>query len=103
MTIDYVKNGPVATFTLRNGSVNPITGEMHRLMHGALVDFLADPDLKVAILTGAGERAFSAGDDVRTGDPAGGDRVGADRAGGDRAGSDWVGADPAVVTRSRTC
>lgn len=59
MAIDYVKTGPVATFTLRNGKVNPLTGAMHRRMHDALVDFLADPELMVGILTGAGDRAFS--------------------------------------------
>ena len=75
MTIDYVKTGPVATFTLRNGKVNPLTGAMHHQMHDALVDFLADPDLKVGILTGAGDRAFSAGDDIKTEDPVTGDRV----------------------------
>jgi len=75
VSIDYVKAGPVATFTLRNGKVNPLTGEMHRQMHDALVDFLADPELKVGILTGAGERAFSAGDDIKTDDPVTGDPV----------------------------
>jgi enoyl-CoA hydratase/carnithine racemase len=73
VTIDYVKAGAVATFTLRNGKVNPLTGEMHRLMHDALIDFLADPDLRVGILTGAGERAFSAGDDIKAEDPSSGD------------------------------
>ena len=75
MTIDYVKTGPVAAFTLRNGKVNPLTGGMHHQMHEALVDFLADPELKVGILTGAGERAFSAGDDIKSEDPVTGDRV----------------------------
>jgi enoyl-CoA hydratase/carnithine racemase len=75
VSIDYVKAGPVAMFTIRNGKVNPTTGEMHRQMHAALVDFLADPDLKVGILTGAGERAFSAGDDIKTPDPVSGDAV----------------------------
>jgi enoyl-CoA hydratase/carnithine racemase len=75
VSIDYVKTGPVATFTLRNGKVNPLTGEMHHQMHNALVDFLADPALKVGILTGAGERAFSAGDDIKSADPVSADPV----------------------------
>lgn len=75
MTIDYVKEGPVATFTLRHGKVNPLTGEMHRRMHDVLIDFLADPDVRVGILTGAGDRAFSAGDDIKSEDPASGDAV----------------------------
>jgi enoyl-CoA hydratase/carnithine racemase len=37
-----------------------------------MVDFLADPELRVGILTGAGERAFSAGDDIRSEDPSSG-------------------------------
>jgi enoyl-CoA hydratase/carnithine racemase len=75
VTIDYVRAGPVATFTLRNGKVNPLTGGMLHQMHETLVDFLADPELKVGILTGAGERAFSAGDDIKSEDPVTGDRV----------------------------
>lgn len=69
MNIDYLKDGPIATFTIRNGKVNPITPDMHRQMHEALVDFEADPELRVGILTGAGDRAFSAGDDIRAEDP----------------------------------
>jgi len=59
VTIDYVKAGPVATFTLRNGKVNPLTGAMHHQMHEALVDFLADPDLKV------GQRLALGGSDAQ--------------------------------------
>ncbi len=75
MTIDYVKAGPVATFTIRNGKVNPLTQVMHRQMHEALLDFQADPDLVVGILTGAGERAFCAGDDIRSEEPGSGSAV----------------------------
>jgi enoyl-CoA hydratase/carnithine racemase len=70
--IDYQKDGPVATFTIRNGKVNPITPAMHREMHDALVDFESDAELQVGILTGAGERAFSAGDDIKAEDPPAG-------------------------------
>ena len=38
-----------------------------------LNEFAADPDLWVAIITGAGERAFSAGNDLKY-QAAGGDR-----------------------------
>lgn len=72
MSIDYVKAGPVATFTIRNGKVNPITPDMHRQMYDALVDFEADPELRVGILTGAGDRAFSAGDDIKAEEPQAG-------------------------------
>lgn len=66
MPVDYSKHGPIATITLRNGSVNPITAEMHRELYEAVVDFLGDDELRVAVLTGAGDRAFSAGDDIKT-------------------------------------
>jgi enoyl-CoA hydratase/carnithine racemase len=72
VSIAYVKAGAVATFTIRNGKVNPITPDMHRQMHEALIDFEADPALRVGILTGAGDRAFSAGDDIRSEDPPAG-------------------------------
>ena len=72
VSIDYVKAGPVATFTIRNGKVNPITPDMHRQMYDALADFEADPELRVGILTGAGDRAFSAGDDIKAEEPQAG-------------------------------
>lgn len=75
MGIEVVKDGHIVTFTLSNGSVNPITPDMHRELHAAMVDFLADPELRVGILTGAGERAFSAGDDIKAEVPASGDAV----------------------------
>ena len=75
MGIDYRKDGAVATFTITNGKVNPITPTMHRELAVALRDFLADPDLRVGILTGAGERAFSAGDDIKSEAPGSGSAV----------------------------
>jgi enoyl-CoA hydratase/carnithine racemase len=75
MGVEYAKDGAVATFTLANGTVNPITPAMHRELHAAMLDFLADPGLRVGILTGAGERAFSAGDDIRSETPSSGDAV----------------------------
>lgn len=75
MGIEYSKDGPVATFTIASGKVNPITPAMHREMAAAMADFLADPDLRVGILTGAGERAFSAGDDIKSEDASSGSPV----------------------------
>ncbi len=75
MSIEYVKAGPLATFTIRNGKVNPLTQAMHRAMYEALLDFQADPDLIVGILTGAGERAFCAGDDIKSEEPGSGSAV----------------------------
>jgi enoyl-CoA hydratase/carnithine racemase len=72
MGIEYVKDGPIATFTIASGTVNPITPAMHREMALAMADFLADPEVRVGILTGAGERAFSAGDDIKSDDATSG-------------------------------
>jgi enoyl-CoA hydratase/carnithine racemase len=65
MPFDYEKKGDVAYFTIRNGSVNPMTPSMHKQLYELLHDFQADQDIRVGIMTGAGERAFSAGDDIR--------------------------------------
>ena len=66
MPLDYEKKGDIAWFTIRNGSVNPMTPAMHKQFYEALIDFQADETIRVGILTGAGERAFSAGDDIKT-------------------------------------
>jgi enoyl-CoA hydratase/carnithine racemase len=65
MPIRYEVAGGVATFTIDNGKVNAIDPPMHRELHDALGRFERDPDVKVGILRGAGERAFSAGDDLK--------------------------------------
>ncbi|MCG7505377.1 enoyl-CoA hydratase/isomerase family protein [Mesorhizobium retamae] len=65
MPISYEVAGAVATFTIENGKVNAIDPPMHRELHDALKAFEADPAVKVGILRGAGERAFSAGDDLK--------------------------------------
>ncbi len=64
MPIDYQVDGAIGRITIRNGALNPITPLMHRELHEALTEFLTDPDVRVGILSGAGERAFSAGDDL---------------------------------------
>lgn len=65
MPFEYEKKGDVAYFTIRNGSVNPMTPSMHKQLYGMLLDFQADQSIRVGIMTGAGDRAFSAGDDIR--------------------------------------
>lgn len=65
MGIKYEKNGPVATFTIENGKVNAFTPEMHKELYDAVKDFCADRSVHVGILTGAGTRAFCAGDDIK--------------------------------------
>lgn len=66
MPVNYTTDGPVAVFELSNGKVNPTTPQMHREMHAALQSFEQDRNVKVGIMTGAGSRAFCAGDDIKT-------------------------------------
>jgi enoyl-CoA hydratase/carnithine racemase len=72
MAIEVEKAGAIATVTIANGKVNPITPAMHRELLAALRVVDADPEIRVGILTGAGERAFSAGDDIKHEDPGSG-------------------------------
>lgn len=65
MPIRYEVSDAVATFTIDNGKVNAIDPLMHRELHDALIRFEEDPAVKVGILRGAGDRAFSAGDDLK--------------------------------------
>ncbi len=79
----YEKRGRVAHITLDRPQVmNALHLEAHLELKEIWEDFRDDPDMWVAILTGAGERAFSAGNDLkvtaqRTAD--GGDAQGAER------------------------
>lgn len=66
MKLQYDTDGEVATFTIENGKVNPFTPELHKEFYRTLQLFLRDRKLKVGILAGAGTRAFSAGDDLKT-------------------------------------
>lgn len=66
MKLHYQVDGEVATFTIENGKVNPMTPEIHKQLYHALQTFQRDRKVKVGIITGAGERAFSAGDDLKT-------------------------------------
>ncbi len=72
MGIEIEKAGGVAVVTIANGKVNPITQAMHRELLATLREVDADPDIRVGILTGAGERAFSAGDDIKHEEPGSG-------------------------------
>jgi enoyl-CoA hydratase/carnithine racemase len=60
------RDGPVTTITLNRPQVmNALHSPMHFEMDEALNAFAADPDQWVGIITGAGERAFSAGNDLK--------------------------------------
>lgn len=61
----YEKDGAVATFTLnRPAARNALTPELVCRFADALADFLADPQLRVGIVTGAGDKAFCSGGDL---------------------------------------
>ena len=56
----------IALITLnRPEAMNALNTPLRRLLHEALLRFRDTPALRVAILTGAGERAFSAGADLK--------------------------------------
>ena len=64
--ITVERDGPVTTFTLNRPEVmNALHSPTHFEMDEALNAFAADPEQWVAIITGAGERAFSAGNDLK--------------------------------------
>jgi enoyl-CoA hydratase/carnithine racemase len=64
ITVD--RDGPVTTFTLNRPEVmNALHSPAHFEMDAALNDFAADPEQWVGIVTGAGDRAFSAGNDLK--------------------------------------
>jgi len=65
MTIRYEKHGNIAVFTIDNPPVNALTPRMHREFYDHLKSFLSDTSVNVGILTGAGNRAFCGGDDIK--------------------------------------
>ena len=66
MSIAYEKKGHVATITInRPKALNAVDMETGKELIEAWTDFRDDSDLWVAILTGAGEKAFSSGADLR--------------------------------------
>jgi enoyl-CoA hydratase/carnithine racemase len=59
-------DGPVAVITLnRPAKLNAITPEMAGALRARLDRVDADPGIRVAVLTGAGERSFCVGSDIR--------------------------------------
>jgi enoyl-CoA hydratase len=55
------RDGAILTITLDNPPSNAVTKAMHRELAEIFLDVNRDPETKVVILTGAGERIFSAG------------------------------------------
>src|ERR671922_242060 len=66
MAIRYDKDGTVVTITInRPEAMNAMDRDTSRELAQAFQDFDHDEDLLVAILTGAGDKAFSAGADLK--------------------------------------
>ena len=66
MAVDYTKEGRIAIFTInRPEAMNSLNIQVRQELNEALLDFRDDNDLWAGILTGAGEKAFSAGADIK--------------------------------------
>ena len=76
MPIDYEKDGHIANFTINRPEVmNALSPEAMAEWTAALEDFRDDKSMWVGIITGAGEKAFCTGLDLRgSGRPGGGER-----------------------------
>ena len=67
MELLYEKKEHIAVFTLnRPEAYNALSPDLFRQLHEAFQDFAQDPELWVGVVTGAGEKAFCAGADVKT-------------------------------------
>ena len=60
------KEGGVLEVTLDRPKANAIDAETSKIMGKIFADFRDDPELRVAILTGAGEKFFCPGWDLKT-------------------------------------
>jgi len=66
MVLKYTKEGKIATLTLnRPDALNALNIELISEISKALIDFMRDDNLWVGIITGAGEKAFCAGADIK--------------------------------------
>ena len=64
----YERSGHVATITYnRPEALNAVNAELRQDLNAAWLEFIADEEAWVGILTGAGDRAFCAGADLRDG------------------------------------
>ena len=63
--IRVARNGGILEVTLDRPKANAIDAATSRIMGGVFEDFRDDPDLRVAIVTGGGEKFFSAGWDLK--------------------------------------
>jgi crotonobetainyl-CoA hydratase len=64
-SIRVARKGPVIEIVLDRPPANAITPAVGKELHKVFTEFRDDPDLRVAILTGAGDRIFSGGWDLK--------------------------------------
>jgi E-phenylitaconyl-CoA hydratase len=73
MSIEYQEEGHIAIFTINNPEVmNALSPQQVAEWTEALIDFRENKDLWVGIVTGAGDRAFCTGLDLRSAGPQSG-------------------------------
>jgi enoyl-CoA hydratase/carnithine racemase len=66
MVLRYEKKDKIATITLsRPEAMNAINRELARELYSAWYDFAGDPATSVLVITGAGEKAFCVGADLK--------------------------------------
>lgn len=66
MAVDFTKEGNIGIFTInRPQAMNAVNLEVARELHDAMVAFRDDHNLWVGIITGAGDRAFCGGADIK--------------------------------------
>ncbi len=94
--VNVQRRGGVYEITLDRPKANSIDAATSRSLAEAFLSFREDPELRVAIVTGAGERFFSAGWDLKA--AAGGEAAGADQGPGGFAGlTEMFGLDKPVI------
>ena len=60
------RKGPITIVTLSRPEVyNALHTDAHNELHDVFNDFAADPEQWVAVVTGAGDKAFCAGNDLK--------------------------------------
>lgn len=63
--ITVAKNGPILEVTIDRPKANAIDAATSRVMGGVFAEFRDDPELRVAIVTGCGQKFFCAGWDLK--------------------------------------
>jgi len=62
--LKFERRGKVLILTMDNPPMNAMTPQMHNELSRVFFDINRDPETAVVVITGAGEKAFSAGGDI---------------------------------------